>query len=94
MKSNSPLNSSPKRGEIKLKFLDEDNYPYPKFWIKRNRLRPSVVLLAENCPFNDYNLTVLAIPMDPETEQPMATAKLEGGSAGVDEQLTSELKSR
>jgi hypothetical protein len=78
----------------RLRVLDEDNYPYPRYWIKRNRLRPSVSVLIENCPFSDNNLTVLVVPMDPETRQPLVNAKLEGGSAGVDEALTSELKMR
>jgi hypothetical protein len=74
--------------------LDTEYYPYPRFWIKTYHLRPSVTLLIENCSSNLNNLIVLAVPVDPETCQPLSNARLESAAEVINEELTNELQPR
>ena len=74
--------------------MDTEFYPYPKFWIKTYHLRPSVICLIENYSFNVNNLVILAVPIDPETHQPLSNARLESAAEVINEELTNELQPR
>lgn len=76
-----------------LRIVDTEMFPYPKFWVKKNHLRPSVVLAIDN--FNQVSansLTVMVVAMDPETKKPIANARIEGAAQGIDDELSAESK--
>lgn len=61
--------------------------------MKKNHLRPSVVLAIDN--FNQVSansLTVMVVAMDPETKKPIANARIEGAAQGIDDELSTESK--
>jgi hypothetical protein len=86
------LPSEPKLTTPNLKVLDTELHPYPKFWIKTYHLRPSVVVLIENCNVNLNNLILLALPIDPDTKEPLSNARLECAAEVINEELTNELQ--
>ncbi len=88
----SHLAVEPKIPPPTLKVLNTEIHPFPKFWIKTYHLRPSVVVLIDNCTVNVNNLILLAVPLDPDTKGPLSNARLECAAEVVNEELTAELQ--
>eukprot|EP01114_Cavostelium_apophysatum_P019125 TRINITY_DN6070_c0_g1_i2.p1 TRINITY_DN6070_c0_g1~~TRINITY_DN6070_c0_g1_i2.p1 ORF type:complete len:1115 (+),score=353.00 TRINITY_DN6070_c0_g1_i2:112-3456(+) len=76
-----------------LRVLDTDIYPYPRYWVKKNHLRPQIVLAIDHYHSqNINNLIVMVVPIDAETNRPLGNARLEAAAQGIDEELSADSK--
>lgn len=74
-----------------LEIQNSDNFPYPMFWIRPDRLHPEPVILIKNYPYDENNLIVMAVPIDSATCQPVLNAHLLENTECVNPEITKTL---